>query len=148
MFETAQQFHRTGWNRAEVGDIREFSDAKTVNRERRVLCGNGDDFRTKQIESSIQSVELDLRNRAFCALRLENIGKSAAQNFQRLGGRVDGNGRPLFCVEGTNVIEAENVIGMSVSEKNAIQALEIGAKCLLAKIGRGVHDNFPVIVGE
>jgi len=54
----------------------------------------------------------------------------------------------LAHVERPNVVESENVIGVSVREEDGIEPLKANAKGLLAKIGRGVNNDVLTLAGE
>jgi hypothetical protein len=54
----------------------------------------------------------------------------------------------LADVEGANVVEALDVIGVAVSEKNGSEAIEARGEGLGAKIGGGVNDDVLGIAGE
>ena len=48
-------------------------------------------------------------------------------------------------VEGANVVEAEDVVGVAVGEQDGIEAVEADAEGLLAEVRRGVdHDVLSV----
>src|SRR5207248_2342492 len=41
----------------------------------------------------------------------------------------------------SNIVEAENMVGVAVSQQNGVQAVQASTHSLLAKIGSGVNDD-------
>src|SRR5947207_13656245 len=84
------------------------------------------------------SVERYARHGAEGRLVVENVGEHAADDAKRFFVAIDREGCALTNIERTNVIEAENVIGMTVSQQNGVKAVQSDAERLLTEIGRGV----------
>ena len=86
-------------------------------------------------------MEGDLRNGAENGDSVEDVGEGALEDDLSIGGGEDRDGRFLAHVEGTDVVEAEDVVGVGVGEDQSVEALEAGAKGLEAEVGRGVNDH-------
>jgi len=61
---------------------------------------------------------------------------------------VDGQGGALPDVVRTNIIESQNVVGVTVGEKNGVETIQAGAHGLLAKIRSGVNYDVPAVARE
>ena len=72
---------------------------------------------------------------------IENVLKRPLDDFQRFGRRVDRDVMPLHEIEGPDIIETKNVIGVRVRVKNGIEARDTKAERLIAKIRRCVDQN-------
>jgi hypothetical protein len=79
----------------------------------------------------------------FCDYR--RCTEAAANIVKGLGRSVDGNYTTLFEVEGANIIESHDVIGMRVCEQNRIDAFDTSAQGLLAEIRRGIDENAVIL---
>ena len=58
---------------------------------------------------------------------------------------VDGDGSGLTEVEGTDVVKAENVVGVAVGEEDGVELGDADAEGLVAEVGGGVDDNVAVV---
>src|SRR5581483_4642992 len=67
---------------------------------------------------------------------------------ERVFGPIHRNRLLLPEVEGTNVVQPQNVIGVRVRVEDRVQAVQPGAQHLLAKIGRGVHHHITALILE
>jgi hypothetical protein len=72
---------------------------------------------------------------------VKNVGKRAAQGRKRFFITVDGKRGFLADIEGANVVEAEDVVGVAVSEENGVEAFEAGTEGLLTEVRSGVDDD-------
>jgi len=54
----------------------------------------------------------------------------------------------LADVEGTDVVETENVVGVTVGEQNGVEPIEADAEGLLPKIWSGVDDYVLSVTGK
>jgi hypothetical protein len=48
--------------------------------------------------------------------------------------------------DGTQIVEAENVVGVSVSVKDCIEMSDVLADCLLAKVRSRINQNVAIVV--
>ena len=88
------------------------------------------------------------RNCADFRFAVEDVRKRAAQDVKRFRVRENRQRGFLAHVEWTNIVKSENVISVGVREEDGIEALEAGAKGLLAEVGRGVNDDVLAIARE
>src|SRR5215475_4597803 len=82
-----------------------------------------------------------MRHRTELWLAIKNIGKSSAQDLESFFACKNGECCSLPHVEGANVVEAEDVVGVSVRKENSVEALDPGTESLLAKIWRRIDDD-------
>src|SRR6266699_2505996 len=90
-------------------------------------------------------IQGDARHGTQRRLVVENISENAPDDLKRVFVAVYRQGRALANVVGTNVVEAENMVGMAVGEQDGVEALEPGAHSLLAKVGGGVDDHIVTV---
>ena len=79
---------------------------------------------------------------------VENVGEGAADDAEGFPGAVNGNGGALADVEGAKIVEALDVVGVAVGEKNGFETIEMGGESLGAEIGSGVNDDVLAIARE
>ncbi len=107
--------------------------------------GDGNNLRAHQLEWAIDDVEVHARDGALRGSVIEDVREGAAKHAKRFFRAVHRERRFLTDVEGANVVEAEDVVGVGVGEQNGVEAIEANTQCLLAKVGRGVdHYVFSV----
>src|SRR5260370_40969077 len=82
-----------------------------------------------------------LRNRGSRVVFLENIFEDAADCGERSGESVNGDRGSLVIVEGADVIEAEDMIGVAVGIDDSIEPGNLGAEDLSTEIRRGIHHD-------
>src|SRR4051794_4357733 len=85
-------------------------------------------------------MNVKLRHVGFEFARVEGIGKDAADVFESVRRGVKGNGA-LTVVEGANVVEAENMVGMAVGVNDSVEPVNGGGEHLRAEVGRGVDQD-------
>ncbi len=106
---------------------------------------DGGDGCTKEMNRPVNEIHRDLGNGAEFGLAVKNVGERAAKDRESLLRRENGKRRALAHVEGADVVEAEDMVGVSVCEENCIEALHTNAKRLLAEIRRRVDDDILAI---
>ena len=104
--------------------------------------GNAEKF-----EGSCYYIECDPRDGAESGLIVKHIRERAAQDLEGFFITVNGKSSSLVDVEGANIVEPEDVVGMSMGQQNGMEGIDSLAQGLLAKIGRGV-DNHVVSVSR
>ena len=102
--------------------------------------GHGDERDAEKVEGAVDDVEGDAGNGAERRRFVEDVGERAAEDLEGFFGAVHGDCALLTDVEGANVVEAEDVVSMTVGEENGIKAIEANAQGLLAEVGSGVDD--------
>jgi len=133
---------------AEIGEIRGAAEAEAEDVHFAVEERHGNDGNAEKFKGAFDFVEDDAGNGAEGGLGVKNVGKGAADHAEGFFGAVDGHGGTLADVEGANVVEALDVIGVAVGEKNGSEAIEARGEGLGAKIGGGVNDDVLGIAGE
>ena len=127
--------------RTEIGEICRAAEAKAEHPEIAVQQRHGNNLHAHQLEWAMDNVEVDARNGALRGRVVKNIGKGAANHAKRFFRAVHGERGFLANVEGANIVEAEDVVGVAVGEEDGVEAIEADAEGLLAKVGRGVDDD-------
>jgi len=101
----------------------------------------GNEGDPEEFERSVYRMECNPWDRAERGLVVEDIGEGAAQDRERLLVAVDGECGSLVDVERADIVEPENVVGMTMRQQYAIEAVDACAKRLVAKIGCGVNNH-------
>jgi len=104
--------------RPEIGEISGAAEAK--NRElpiSPVEQRHGDKGNSEQFDGLLDVVELDAGYGAECRLVVENVGKDAPDDAKCFFVAVNRKRGALTEIERSDVIEAENVVGMAVGEQ-------------------------------
>jgi hypothetical protein len=76
---------------------------------------------------------------------IEDVLEAAAYIVNGFRRSVNGNYATLFEIKGADIIEAHDVIGMRVSEEDRIDAVYLGAQCLLAEIRGRIDEDTAVL---
>ena len=135
----------------EVGEIGGAADAETENLLVTVDEGDGDEeggVGSQWMKGSGDGVEGNLGDDAESGKAVKNVGKGAAQDGLRVVRGEDGHGKFLAHVKRTDVVEAENVVGVGVGEDQGVEAFEASAEGLGAEVGRGVDDDVAAGMGD
>lgn len=93
----------------------------------------------------IDSVRDQLRKSAADMRGFEDVLENAPEVDPRDVVRKDRH-RAVSKIEGSNVVESEYVIDVTMCDENGINALDLCPECLLSKIRRGVDKEDLVIV--
>src|SRR5271155_2371504 len=139
-FELTQR--RLG-NFAVVGQVCSASEAEAINLRVAVYDPHRFEVRSEKIYRTVNRAQLELRQAAIFVIRVEDVAEHLAQECRRIGARVERQFSWLVNeAERTQIIDAKNVVGVSVGVENRIHALDLLANGLRVKIGRGVdkHD--------
>src|SRR5208337_4959999 len=133
--EVFEERHGGFGEAAEIGEIRGAAEAETEDVHFAVEERHGNDGNAEKFKGAFDYMEDDAGNGAEGGLGIKNVGKGAADDAEGFLGAVDGHGSTLADVEGANVVEALDVIGVAVGEKNGSEAIEARGEGLGAKIG-------------
>lgn len=128
MFEAMQEFFGRVRDGAEVGQIGGGADSEAEDSQGPMLDGYRRDARAEKIEWPVDRVEVNLRNRTLRRLRLEYIGESSAENRDRFLRSVYRDRGSLLLIEGANVVESENVIGVRVCVEDGVETIKARAR--------------------
>src|SRR5215203_290794 len=74
--------------------------------------------------------------------RLKDILKNAFEVFPRDFVGVNAH-RAVAKIERANIVEPENMVNMTMRDQNRVEIINARAQRLLAKIYRGINENFP-----
>jgi hypothetical protein len=98
----------------EIGQVRGAFETEAKDFEIAMEQRNGNDGHAEQFERTVDDVEVDARHGAKRRRFIENISKGAAQHLESFLRAVNGDSPFLPNIERSNIIEPENVIGMTV----------------------------------
>jgi hypothetical protein len=101
----------------------------------------GNDLESAERERTADPEQRDLRYAAATRRRIEDVGEGAAQILERAIVGVARNRRLLQHVEAAYLVEAEDVIGVTVGEQNRIDARDAVGQRLFAQIGGSIHQH-------
>ena len=90
-------------------------------------------------------VRNQLRKSAAEMRRLKDVLKDAFQVFPRDLVGINAH-RAVSKIQGANVVKPENVVNVTMRDKNRVEIIYFCAKCLLAKIYRSINENFFALV--
>src|SRR5579859_2894065 len=146
--EILQQGNGRFGHGAEIGEIGGVAKTEAENRDVAMNEWNRSDCSSEQANRAVDQIDCDKRHRTEFGLAVKDVGESAAQNLKSFFARKNGKRRTLAHIEWANVVESENVVGVSVSEEDGVQALDAGAQGLLAKVWSRIDDNVLAIAGK
>src|SRR5580692_1815015 len=110
--------------------------------------GHGNERNAQEFDRILRELQSDTGHGAERWLVVEDVGKNAADDSKRFLVAVDRKRRALADIEGANIVETENVVGVAVREKNCVEAIESDAEGLLAEVGGGVDDHVLAVAGD
>lgn len=146
IIQSAQQSFRTFRDGAEIRQVSKVAESKTQNRLNSMHRGNRRDVQTKEIEGSVNLSQLDQGQRASGLSFFEDVRELSFQYGERVVRCVDRHERLLLKIEWADVVKPHDMVGVTVRENDRIQAVDVSANRLKAKIGSGVdHDALPAI---
>src|SRR5215471_14742142 len=142
-FQTAQSVHSRGRYLAEVGRVRKVIEPVRNHRQPAVNYFQRRDFQIGA-ETKLGAVDDRMRNylRQPAAKMggLENILKDAADIFPRAFVGIEAEGA-ITKVQRTNVIQAENMISVTMRHQHRIEVPQANLQRLLSKIARGIDND-------
>jgi hypothetical protein len=133
---------------AEISEIGGAAEAEAQDIHFAVEERHGNDGDAEKLEGAFDFVEDHAGNGAEGGPVVKNIGEGAADRAEGFLGSVDGHSGALADGEGAEVVEALDVIGVAVGEKNGSEAIEARGEGLGAEIGGGVNDDVLGVAGE
>ena len=145
LIEIVQQRKRRIGNGAEVGQVSSPAKAEAENLHVAVQQRNGKKLDAQQFERRGRFVERDARNGAELGLAVEHISERAANDLKRFFVRINRQRDLLPQIVRTNIIESHNVISVSMGKQNCIEASNLRAQGLLAKIRSRIDHHIPAI---
>src|SRR5580704_5127534 len=139
--KTVQECERRMGEGSEVGEIGGSAKAEAENFHVAVQQRNGNKLDAQKFERFRSLVKCDARNRTQLGLTVEDIRERASDNLKSLLVGVNRHRNLLPQIIGTNIIESHNVISVAMGEQDCVEACNVGAQGLLAKIGSCVDDD-------
>ncbi len=134
-------------NLAVIGEVGEAADAVAVDVLAAVEERDGLDVESEEFEgAAVVVVGFDFGDVGGAGDGIEHIRKDAAEGVEGVGGSVDGDAGALEDVEGADVVEAEDVIGVGVGEEDGVDAADVVAEDLGAEVGGGVDEDVAAFV--
>jgi hypothetical protein len=148
LFQALKQVQGRVGDGAKVGEVGGASEAIAQDLEVAVEERNRRDGDAEEFEWLAEFVKLNGRNGALFRQAIEDVSKGASKDLEGGCVGIDGQNCILAQVIGSNIVEAHDVVGMSVGKKHGIEAVEMSAKGLLTKIGSRVDHCVLAISGE
>ena len=133
---------------AEVGEVGGAAEAVAEDFEVAVEKRDGSEGDAEKLEGLADFAKGDTGNGAELGETVEDVREGAAQGLEGGSVGIDGKNGVLAEVVRADVVEAHDVVGVSVGEEDGVEAIEFCAQGLLAKIGRGVNDDELAVAGE
>src|SRR5579859_6409738 len=124
----------------EIGEISGAAETKAEHLKIAMQQRHGHEGNTHEFERAGDDAQIHAGDAALLGDAVKDVSKGAAQDAEGFFGAVDGQGRFLANVEGANVVETENVVGVPVGEQDGVKAIESNTQGLLAEVGSGVDD--------
>ena len=139
---TGEQRPRFVGDAIAVGQVREFADAESEDRQPSVEQRHRYDLDAAERERAGNRKQRQLWNAAAHLLRrVEHVREHPPQAVERRFVAEARNRRPLHLVVPPHVVETEDVIGVAVGEENCVDAAHVARERLRAEVGRGVDEN-------
>ena len=146
--ETFEQRHGRVRNSAEVGEIGGAPKAEAENFHIAVEQRHRDKRDAEKFNGALHGDQGDAWHGAERRLVIEDVGKHAPDDAKCFFIAVDGQRRALANIERANVVEAENVVGMTVRQQNGVEAVESNTERLLAEVRSGINHNVLAATGD
>ena len=128
-----------------VGQVGEAADAETENRTAAVPERNRLHFMAPEAERTENAKELELRQpSALRRRRIEHVAEHVTDVVERLRVAIARHRAALQRIEPPHVVHAEDVIGVTVREKDRVDAREPMGQRLRAEVGPGVDEDVRV----
>ncbi len=122
---TAKQCLRFPRHAAEIRQVGHAADAKAKHLHVAVLGRHRRPPHAQQLERPVDHVRADQRNGTECRLAVEHIGECAPQNLESFSGGINRHSRTLAHVEGPDIVESQDVIGVGVRKDDGVEAVEL-----------------------
>jgi hypothetical protein len=107
-----------------------------------------DEGNAEEDERAVDFAKFDTGNAAERGTRVEDVRKDAADYAEGVFGGVDRDGAFLAKIVGTQIVEAQDMVGVAMREDHGVQAIDVCAEGLRAKVGAGVDDDVLAGAGE
>src|SRR5260370_35443694 len=123
LVESLEQRHRRIRNLAEVGQIGDPPEPESQNFHLTVEQRHRNKRDAEKFKGALdvdRSYPWHAAERRFV---IEDVSKDATDDAESFFVGVDGERRPLTDIEGANVVEAENVVGVTVGPQDGVEAL-------------------------
>src|SRR5579864_79303 len=133
--ESLQPRKRRVRNAAEVGEI--GGRTKTVAENFRLAMDHryGLELRAKKIELPLDRLEFQPRQPAKLIVRVENVAEHIADVLRCFGARIKRNPALVVIAQGAKIVDAEDVVGVTVGVDHGIDLRNLLADRLFAEVG-------------
>src|SRR5262245_10810590 len=143
--ERIQCLHGSRRDAIAVGAVSELPDAVAEDFEISMPEGNWDHANSEELERLPHRAQIEARLAA-AFLRLgEGVPEGAPKSREGAGTAVDRKVRLLAEIVDAQVVQPHNMIGVTMSVEDRIQAIDPVPESLLSEIAGGVHKNAPVV---
>src|SRR3974390_417700 len=145
-FELSKGFVGNG---AKIREIRSRAEAIGFNRIVTMIYRKRHEHRAKQVDRAGDVPQFDLGKSSVFIVAVEDVLENMPND---LGGRLGCIERNLSAArrarkaEWANVVEAENMVGMTMGIKHGVNTADAPADGLLTKIGRSVDQDGAAVV--
>ena len=95
----------------------------------------------KKLDGAFDGLKFHASNSAELVVRVEDVAEHAAQKFGCFRARVERNATVAAKAQRPQIVNAQNVIGVSMGVENGVNLANFLANRLLAEIGTGVDEN-------
>src|SRR5260370_20167606 len=130
------------WDFAVIGQIGGRAEAETINLRFSVDEPDGFKACSKQFNGPINRTQFEPGEPAKFVIGVKNIAEHLAQKGGGIGTSVKRKlVRFMLVAQGPQVVDAQNVVGVSVSVEHGVYPLDSLANSLRVEIGSGVDQN-------
>lgn len=144
--ETGQALHAGGRDAAVIGQVGAIAETEAVAEAFAMFDADGSYWDSGSHKGIfIEDMTFEARTAGFARRGFEDIREGGFNGSQSTFGSKDGDTVTLQEVEGANVVEAKDVVGVRVGEEHRIQAFDSGAEGLIAQVGRGIDQDARVV---
>ena len=140
--EIAELVHRLFGDLIVIGEVGYLADTVAEHDHGAMVERDGGNLLAEELEGfAVEDVDGEAGNGVFLAAVGEHVFEDAADDDQGRFRSVDGDGAALAIVEGTEIIEAEDMVGVGVRIKDGVEVGDTRAKALGAEVRGGVDDD-------
>src|SRR5260370_9847966 len=133
--------HGSLGNGLEIRNIRGVVKAKSQYRQIDVKRTVGTQSFHPKLQGAVEDVGQQLGDSGVGIRAIKDIGENAADGVHATRIRVNVNGLALPKIEGANVVQTEDMVGVLVREHHRVQPLDSFAQSLGTEVGRGVNNH-------
>ena len=102
---------------------------------------DGDEARAEQLRRSVQHVGRHLRHSPKGRVAAKDVVEGPADGLNRFAAAVNGDRALLVEIEGSDVVQPQDVVRVGMREQHGIQPRQASAQGLEAEVRCGVNDH-------